>query len=63
MINVGSDNGINNGDEFTIFRAGKAIGKIEIGRAQPTVSIAVYKKGFPKPLAPFGNGDKVMKIN
>ena len=63
VINVGSDNGINKGDEFTIFRAGKAIGKIEIGRAQPTVSIAIYKKGFPKPPVPFKSGDKVMKIN
>ena len=63
VINVGSDNGVNMGDEFTIFRAGKAIGKIEIGRAQPTVSIAIYKKGFPKPPVPFKSGDKVMKIN
>jgi hypothetical protein len=63
VINVGSDNGINKGDEFTIFRAGKAIGKIEIGRSQPTVSIALYKKGFPKPPEPFKSGDKVMKIN
>ena len=58
-----SDNGINIGDKFTIVRAGKEIGKIEISRTQPTVSIAVYKKGFPKPPAPFKSGDKVMKIN
>ena len=63
VINVGSDNGINKGDKFTIFRSGRAIGKIEISRAQPTVSIAVYQKGFPKPAAPFKSGDKVMKIN
>ena len=63
VINVGSDNGINKGDQFTIFRAGKAIGKIEISRTQPTVSIAVYQRGFPKPPTPFKSGDKVMKIN
>jgi hypothetical protein len=63
VINVGSDNGVNKGDKYTIFRAGRAIGKIEISRAQPTVSIAVYQKGFPKPAAPFKSGDKVMKIN
>ena len=63
VINVGSDKGIIKGDELTIFRAGKAIGKIEIGRSQPTVSIAVHQKGFPKPPEPFKSGDKVMKIN
>ena len=63
VINVGSDNGVNKGDKYTIFRAGKAIGKIEISRTQPTVSIAVYQKGFPKPSAPFRSGDKVMKKN
>ena len=63
VINVGSDNGVNKGDKYTIFRSGKAIGKIEISRTQPTVSIAVYQKGFPKPAAPFKSGDKVMKIN
>ena len=63
VINVGSDNGINKGDQFTIFRAGKAIGKIEISRTQPTVSIAVYQRGFPKPPTPFKSGDKVMNIN
>jgi len=63
VINVGSDNGVNKGDKYTIFRAGRAIGKIEISRTQPTVSIAVYQKGFPKPPTPFKSGDKVMKIN
>ena len=63
VINVGSDNGINKGDQFTIFRAGKAIGKIEISSTQPTVSIAVYQRGFPKPPTPFKSGDKVMNIN
>ena len=63
VINVGSDNGVNKGDKYTIFRAGRAIGKIEISRTQPTVSIAVYQKEFPKPPAPFKSGDKVMKIN
>ena len=63
VINVGSDNGVSKGDKYTIFRAGRAIGKIEISRTQPTVSIAVYQKGFPKPPAPFKSGDKVMNIN
>ena len=63
VINVGSDNGVNKGDKFTIFSGGRAMGKIEISRTQPTVSIAVYQRGFPKPQAPFKSGDKVMKIN
>jgi len=63
VINVGSDNGVNKGDKFTIFSGGRALGKIEISRTQPTVSIAVYQRGFPKPQAPFKSGDKVMKIN
>ena len=63
VINVGSNNGVNKGDKFTIFSGGRAMGKIEISRTQPTVSIAVYQRGFPKPQAPFKSGDKVMKIN
>jgi hypothetical protein len=63
VINVGSDNGVNEGDKFTIFSGGRAMGKIEISRTQPTVSIAVYQRGFPKPPTPFKSGDKVMKIN
>ena len=63
VINVGSDNGVNKGDKFTIFSGGRAMGKIEISRTQPTVSIAVYQRGFPKPPTPFKSGDKVMKIN
>jgi hypothetical protein len=65
VINVGSDNGIEKGDGFTIFSAtgNKALGKVEISRANPTVSIAIYKKGFPPPLAPFSNGDRVMKTD
>ncbi len=63
VINVGSDNGVNMGDKFTIFSGGRAMGKIEISRTQPTVSIAVYQRGFPKPPTPFKSGDKVMKIN
>jgi predicted RNase H-like nuclease (RuvC/YqgF family) len=63
VINVGSDNGVKKGDKFTIFSGGRAMGKIEISRTQPTVSIAVYQRGFPKPPTPFKSGDKVMKIN
>ena len=63
VINVGSNNGVNKGDKFTIFRGGIALGKIEIARTQPTVSIAVYQRGFPKPPTPFKSGDKVMNIN
>ncbi len=62
VINAGSDNGIKKGDKFTIFRGARVIGKIEISRTQPTISIAVYQKGFPKPPAPFKAGDKVFLI-
>ena len=62
VINVGSNNGVNKGDKFTIFRGGIALGKIEIARTQPTVSIAIYQRGFPKPTTPFESGDKVMKF-
>ena len=40
VINRGTDHGIKNGDEFSVFRAGKMVGKIQIKQAQPTVSIA-----------------------
>ena len=62
VINAGSDNGIKKGDTFTVVRAGKEIGKIEIARTQPTVSIAVYQKGFPRPSAPFKSGERLMKV-
>jgi len=63
VINVGSDNGIKIGDEFVVTRDNnpKVLGYIVVSRVQPTVSIAVHKKGFPRPAAPFKSGDKVGK--
>ena len=63
VINRGSHNGINIADQFLItdINSPKALGYIEITRVQPSVSIAVYKKGFPRPSVPFQNGYKVWK--
>ena len=63
VINAGRDNGIKIGDQFliTAINNKKPLGYIEISRVQPSVSIAVYKKGFPRPSAPFQNGYKVWK--
>ena len=55
--------GFKKGDKLCIDRGHKIVGWIEIYRTQPTFSIVVYQKGFPRPSAPFKNGDRVMKIN
>jgi hypothetical protein len=60
VINIGSDKGLKNGQKLTVFRNGKDIGKIEVTRVQPLVSIVVPDKAFPKPTSPFKPGDKVM---
>ena len=63
VINAGRDNGVKLGDQFlvTAINNKKPLGYIEISRVQPSVSIAVYKKGFPRPSAPFQSGYKVWK--
>ena len=61
-IDAGANRGIKVGDKFTVFRDGKEVGKIEIRRVQPTSSVAVYQKGFPRPSAPFKSGDRLMKV-
>jgi hypothetical protein len=63
VVDRGSDNGIEAGDKYTIFRSGKAVGYIEITRVQPTVSSALSQRGKPKPPVPFKVGDKVIKID
>lgn len=62
VINKGSDHGIKRGDIFSIFRAGKEVGKIKISRTQPLASIADYQEESPKPSTPFKPGDEVTKI-
>jgi len=63
ILNRGSDIGIQEGAKFTIFRNARAVGKIVIIRARPTVSIAVFDPALGKPTMPFKVGDKVMKLN
>jgi serine/threonine-protein kinase len=61
VVDRGSDHGIKNGDEFSVFRAGKFVGKIRIKQVQPTVSIAEAIKDLtPQKLQA---GDKVGKMN
>ena len=61
VINAGTNVGIKRGDKYTIFRERKAIGRIQITRAQPNLSIAAPDRAFPNPPAPFKVGDRVMK--
>ena len=61
VVDRGADHGIKNGDEFSVFRAGKFVGKIRIKQVQPTVSIAEAIKDLtPQKLQA---GDKVGKMN
>ena len=63
VINVGSDFGLKKGDKFNILRNGQAVGRIEITRAQPVMSIATTDRAFPRPQIPFKPGDQVMDVN
>ena len=61
VVDRGADHGIKKGDEFSVFRAGKFVGKIRIKQVQPTVSIAEAIKDLtPQKLQA---GDKVGKMN
>jgi len=42
IINIGQDQGVNDGDIFTVYHTGKAIGDIEIEKANPTMSAANF---------------------
>lgn len=61
VINAGTNVGIKRGDKYTIHRERKAVGRIQITRAQPNLSIAAPDRAFPNPPAPFKVGDRVMK--
>ena len=63
VINVGSDLGLKKGDKFNILRNGQAVGRIEITRAQPVMSIATTDRAFPRPQMPFKPGDQVIDAN
>lgn len=63
VVNVGADIGLKKGDKFMIIRGQKAMGRIEITRAERALSIAVFDPAFTRPPRAFQQGDRVVDLN
>lgn len=58
ILNAGSDNGLQAGEEYDVVRDGKLVGRVKINRTTELASIAIPTKTHA--IAPLQRGDKVV---
>ena len=58
ILNAGSDNGLQAGEEYDVVRDGKLVGRVKINRTTELASIAIPTKTHA--MAPLQRGDKVV---